>query len=87
MAYERKMKNAHRISCERSLRFLRLNVTTMPVYADRSHRFDTATSLPKVVHITVVYRADGTRAQMYPQVFRDYEELEAAVNAALSGQN
>ena len=30
MAYERKMKNAHRISCERSLRFLRLNVTTMP---------------------------------------------------------
>lgn len=64
-----------------------LNVTTMPVYADRSHRFDTATSLPKVVPITVVYRADGTRAQMYPQVFRDYEELEAAVNAALSGQN
>lgn len=64
-----------------------LNVTTMPVYADRAHRFDTATSLPKVVPITVVYRADGTRAQMYPQVFRDYEELEAAVNAALSGQN
>lgn len=64
-----------------------LNVTTMPVYADRSHRFDTATSLPKVVPITVVYRADGTRAQMYPQVVRDYEELEAAVNAALSGQN
>ena len=64
-----------------------LNVTTMPVYADRSHRFDTATSLPKVVPITVVYRADGTRAQMYPQVFRDYEELEAAVNAALNGQN
>ena len=64
-----------------------LDVTTMPVYADRSHRFDTATSLPKVVPITVVYRADGTRAQMYPQVFRDYEELEAAVNAALSGQN
>ena len=64
-----------------------LDVTTMPVYADRSHRFDTATSLPKVVPITVVYRTDGTRAQMYPQVFRDYEELEAAVNAALSGQN
>ncbi|MDK7134940.1 TlpA disulfide reductase family protein [Corynebacterium sp. UMB4614] len=64
-----------------------LNVTTMPVYADRAHRFDTATSLPKVVPITVVYRADGTRAQMYPQVFRDYEELEAAVHAALSGQN
>lgn len=64
-----------------------LDVTTMPVYADRGHRFDTATSLPKVVPITVVYRADGTRAQMYPQVFRDYEELEAAVNAALSGQN
>lgn len=64
-----------------------LDVTTMPVYADRRHRFDTATSLPKVVPITVVYRADGTRAQMYPQVFRDYEELEAAVNAALSGQN
>lgn len=64
-----------------------LNVTTMPVYSDRSHRFDTATNLPKVVPITVVYRADGTRAQMYPQVFRDYEELEAAVNAALRGQN
>ena len=64
-----------------------LDVTTMPVYADRSHRFDTATSLPKVVPITVIYRADGTRAQMHPQVFRDYEELEAAVNAALSGQN
>lgn len=64
-----------------------LDVTTMPVYADRSHRFDTATSLPKVVPITVVYRADGTRAQMYPQVFRSYEELEAAVDTALGGQN
>ena len=63
-----------------------LDVTTMPVYADRSHRFDTATSLPKVVPITVVYRADGTRARVYPRVFRDCGGLGAAVNAALSGQ-
>lgn len=64
-----------------------LGVKTLPAYEDSNHTFDTATELPKVVPITLVYNPDGTRAKMYPQVFREYEDLEDAVESALNGQD
>ncbi len=60
-----------------------LGVTTMPTYGDTGHTFDAATGIPNVVPITLIYNADGTRAKMYPQTFRDLTELEGRVKEAL----
>ena len=62
-----------------------LDVTDLPSYQDPNHSFDSATGIPKVVPITLVYRADGTRAAMLAQAFKSQDELEAAVTSALEG--
>lgn len=63
-----------------------LDVRNFASYQDSSHTFDSATGIPKVVPITVIYRADGTRAAMLPQAFTSAAELEAAVDNALQGR-
>lgn len=60
-----------------------LGVHKLVSYQDAQHRFDSATGIPKVVPLTLVYRADGSRAQMLARTFDNLEELDREVSRAL----
>ncbi|KAB1502878.1 TlpA family protein disulfide reductase [Corynebacterium sp. 320] len=60
--------------------------TDLPSYQDSSHTFDTATKIPQVVPITLVYREDGTRAGMFTTAFTSEEQLVTAVTNALHNE-
>lgn len=60
-----------------------LGVDNLPSYQDSSHKFDALGKLPKVVPLTLVYRADGTRAKLIPKAFDTVHDLEQAVEQAL----
>ena len=62
-----------------------LGVDNLPSYQDANHTFDTATSIPKVVPVTLVYRADGTRAATFVRTFDDSAEMQQKINEALAG--
>lgn len=56
----------------------------MVSYQDSNDVIGAALSLPRVVPVTVVLRADGTVAKFFAQEFRSEEELDAAVREALA---
>ena len=60
-----------------------LNVTDLASYQDSNHTFDAATGIPKVVPVTIVYRADGTRAATFAQTFDSEAELQQKIQEAL----
>jgi len=56
---------------------------SFPSYQDDTNRFAGLQGLPGVVPITLVYQG-GEPVGMFPQAFNSLEELEAAVDGALS---
>lgn len=62
-----------------------LGVDNLPSYQDANHTFDTATGIPKVVPVTLVYRADGIRAATFVRTFDDSAEMQQKINEALAG--
>lgn len=60
-----------------------LHVTDLASYQDSNHTFDAATGIPKVVPVTIVYRADGTRAATFAQTFESEAELQQKIQEAL----
>lgn len=64
-----------------------LKVQNFPSYQDSSHKFDALGKLPKVVPLTLVYRADGTRAKLIPKAFDNLGDLEREVDQALHDQS
>lgn len=61
----------------------KLGISTLPSFQDSKHTFDAATRIPKVVPVTLVYRADGTRAELFVRTFDNTQELQQLVTAAL----
>lgn len=61
-----------------------LRVTGLPSYQDSAHGFDRALALPRVVPLTVVFRADGTSAGVLADVFTSRAEIERAVEKVLA---
>ncbi|RAV31536.1 TlpA family protein disulfide reductase [Corynebacterium heidelbergense] len=60
-----------------------LHITHLASYQDAKKEFPRQASLPGVVPLTIVYRADGSEAKMEMRPFTSYEELEKAVQEAL----
>lgn len=61
-----------------------LGVNNLASYQDSNHTFDTATNIPKVVPVTLVYRPDGTRAKLFVRTFDDNSEMQQQINEALA---
>lgn len=62
----------------------RVATRDLPSYQDASQQFVGRAGIPRVVPVTVVYRADGTRAAVLVKAFTDYRELEDAITQALA---
>lgn len=56
----------------------------LPSFQDPDGTIARALRLPAVIPVTVVLKASGDVAKIYPHTFRSKDELEAAVTAALS---
>ncbi|WP_296107329.1 TlpA disulfide reductase family protein [uncultured Corynebacterium sp.] len=61
-----------------------LHVDHVASFQDSGGDVARALSLPSVIPITVVLKADGDVAKVYPQTFTSTSELESAVTTALS---
>lgn len=54
----------------------------LPAFQDSTGVFTAAAELPEVIPVSVVYRADGTRAAFHPGEIRSVEELEELMAGA-----
>ncbi|MBC2682396.1 TlpA family protein disulfide reductase [Corynebacterium anserum] len=60
-----------------------LGATHLASYQDSQHVFDSATSIPKVVPVTIVYRPDGTRAELFARTFDNVQEMQHLIATSL----
>lgn len=60
-----------------------LGVTNFASYQDANHTFDSATSIPKVVPVTIVYNPDGTRAELFVRTFDNAQEMQQLIAKAV----
>lgn len=55
----------------------------LPAFQDSDGAFAAATELPSVIPVSVIYRADGSRASFHPGEITSVEELEELMGAAV----